>query len=138
MEKPQKPKRAIGLGVLQLFIGIGAVVGGVGLINDPSGASLGMSLSWLKDTPFTDYAIPGWVLFSINGVVTCVAGIISLLRFRVAGKLAVVLGTFLILWIIAQVGWLGLLSALQPLYATLGVVEVILGAQADGRIGKIS
>jgi hypothetical protein len=55
-----------------------------------------------------------------------------------AGKLAVILGAFLILWIIAQVGWLGLLSALQPLYATLGVVEVILGVQADGRLKGIT
>jgi hypothetical protein len=138
MEKPRKTKRAIGLGVLQLFIGIGAVVGGVGLINDPSGASLGMSLSWLQDTPFTDYSIPGWVLFLINGLVTCVGGILSLLGSKMAGKLAVILGAFLILWIIAQVGWLGLLSALQPLYATLGVVEVILGVQADGRLKGIT
>ncbi|MEZ4621512.1 MAG: hypothetical protein R2867_39255 [Caldilineaceae bacterium] len=59
-----------GLGILQVFIGIGAVAGGLGLALDPSGASLGTPLELLEETPFTTFLIPGIVLFTVNGLGT--------------------------------------------------------------------
>jgi hypothetical protein len=52
-----------GLGVLQLFIGLGAVGGGLVLILDPSGSKLGIPVELLKNTPFSTYLVPGIVLY---------------------------------------------------------------------------
>jgi len=42
--KRKGQRLAIGLGALQVFIGIGGVAGGVGLVSEPSGANLGLAV----------------------------------------------------------------------------------------------
>ena len=79
----------IGLGMLQTFIGIGAVPAGISMIFDPSGGSLGMSLDMLTNTPFSDFLIPGIFLLAINGIGSLIGGAASFLRYRLAGELAV-------------------------------------------------
>ncbi len=44
---------ANGLGVLQVFIGLGAVGGGLGLVLEPTGANVGIPLEWLENSPFS-------------------------------------------------------------------------------------
>jgi len=48
------------------------------------------------------------------------------MRHRLAGQIAAGLGTFLILWIIAQVLWMEI-HWLHVLYIIIGVVELVLG-----------
>ncbi|HEX9615617.1 MAG TPA: hypothetical protein VGA55_08915, partial [Bacteroidota bacterium] len=48
---------------LLVFTGIAGVLGGLLLMADPSGATLGLATSLLEDTPFTDYLVPGILLF---------------------------------------------------------------------------
>ncbi|MCP5112286.1 MAG: hypothetical protein GY953_15790 [bacterium] len=123
-------RRRIGLGLLQLLIGVAGVAGGVGLISDPTGGNTGMSLEALMHTPFSDYLIPGLVLFAINGVGQLSSGVLSLASRRRYPEAAMLLGTFLVAWIVSQVWWLGLVHWLQPLFFFLGVVEVTLGLRA--------
>lgn len=54
---------------LLIFLGIGALYGGGLLIISPSGELLGAPLSILEASPFTDFLIPGILLFSVIGVV---------------------------------------------------------------------
>ena len=54
----------IGLG----FLGLGALGGGGALILSPSGEWLEMPLYILNDTPFTNFLIPGIILFTLLGV----------------------------------------------------------------------
>lgn len=70
MSKTQKKGRGLtlGLGVLQVLIGLGAVAGGLGLIVDPTGASLGLPVEWLSGSPFPDHLIPDIVLLGVNGL----------------------------------------------------------------------
>ena len=44
---------------LLLFQGVSGMAGGVGLVADASGSTLGIPLEWLKGSPFPDYLIPG-------------------------------------------------------------------------------
>lgn len=129
MSKTQKKGRelTLGLGVLQVLIGLGAVAGGLGLILDPTGASLGLPAEWLSGSPFPDYLIPGIVLLGVNGLGNLAGSLLTFMGYRHAGEIAVALGAFMILWIVAQVGWIGLSSWLQPLYFALGGVELVLG-----------
>jgi len=128
IKKGKKGKwSAFGLGVLQVFIGIGGVAGGFGLVTEPNGENLGFQVDLLSKSPFTDYLIPGIILLVVIGFGSLIGGVLSFFRYRYAGLYAVVLGAFLMIWIIAQVWWIGLTIWLQPLFFSLGTVELILG-----------
>jgi len=94
------------LGILQLFIGVGAVAGGLALILDSSGANVRMPLEMLNRSPFTDFLIPGIVLLIVNGLGSIAGGILSFKLFRYAAETALVLGAFLVAWILIQVYWI--------------------------------
>jgi len=115
------------LGVLQAFIGIGAVAGGLGLVLDPSGGNLGMPLDLLEDTPFATFLIPGIVLLAVNGLGSLTGAIGSFTRHRYAGHAAIALGAFLVVWILVQVYWFSGFHWLHWLYLSLGIVELALG-----------
>ncbi len=46
---------AIWIGILQIFIGIGAVPAGIAMITDPSGSTLGMHVEMLINSPFSNF-----------------------------------------------------------------------------------
>ena len=115
------------LGILQIFVGITAVLGGFGLVSDPSGSKMNVPLELLKNSPFTNYLIPGLVLLIVIGVGHVFAGIVTFLRHRYAGNISVFFGAFLALYLIIEVWFLGLVNFSQPLYFILGAVELIFG-----------
>lgn len=116
-----------GLGGLQLFIGLGAVGGGLGLILKPSGANLGIPLELLKNSPFSTYLVPGIVLLMVNGLGSLVGAAASFTRYRYAGETAMALGVFLVAWIILQVYWIAAFHWIHALYLGLGLLELVLG-----------
>jgi hypothetical protein len=118
---------ANGLGILQAFVGVGAVGGGLGLILEPSGSNLGIPLGMLENSPFSTYLIPGIVLFMINGLGSLVGAAASFTRYRYAGETAMALGVFLVVWIILQVYWFAGMHWLHALYLGLGILEFALG-----------
>ena len=125
-----------GLGVLQAFIGVGAVAGGLGLALDPSGESLGIPLELLEETPFATFLIPGIVLFAVNGLGSITGAIASFARHRYAGHAAIVLAIFLIAWILAQVYWFAGFHWLHWLYLGSGIVELALGWSVRRRVQR--
>jgi len=116
-----------GLGALQVFIGIGAVGGGLPMIVDPSGSKLGMTLEMLEHSPFSTFLVPGIVLLMVNGLGNLVGATASFKRYRRAGEIAIALGIFLVAWIVIQVYWLAGFHWLHGMYLGLGILEVILG-----------
>ena len=129
MDNPKiKDKRLIKwLEILQAFIGIGAIPAGLLMILNPSGSDLGMTVEMLVNSPFPNFLIPGIFLLSINGIGSLFGALASLKRYSFAGKIAVGLGIFLILWITIQVYWLGSIHWLHILYFILGIIELVLG-----------
>jgi hypothetical protein len=115
------------LGVIEIFVALGALYGGWNLMTDPTGKSMQMPLEWLKRSPFPNYLIPGIVLFAVNGIGSAFAAVVSFLRIRTAGWLGVLIGLFLFLWICVQVYYVGLALFLQPMFAAVGLVELHLG-----------
>ena len=114
------------LGVLQIFIGIGAIPAGFIMIVDPSGQKLGMYVQMLSNSPFANFLIPGLFLFSINGLGSLIGGIMSIKRAKLTELFAIGLGTFLIIWLLVQFYWIGF-HWLQAFYFALGIVELLLG-----------
>ena len=122
-----KVKVYIGLGSLQVFIGLGALVGGFMLVKDPSGSALGVPLSFLEGSPFPDFFIPGIFLLAVNGVGSMIGAGLSFTRRRYAKDIAIVLGAILVAWILIQVVIIKSFSWLHILYFILGVVELGIG-----------
>ena len=54
---------------LLAFLGAGACGGGGMLIVSPNGKLIGMPLSMLENTPFSNFLIPGILLFLVLGIV---------------------------------------------------------------------
>ncbi|MEO2206617.1 hypothetical protein ABGV42_23160 [Paenibacillus pabuli] len=61
--------------LLQGFLGIGAIVGGGGLIIDPSGSLLHMPNSLLEHSPFGNFLFPGIILLLVLGIMPIVIAI---------------------------------------------------------------
>lgn len=107
---------------------LGAIGGGVGLIQDPVD-NIGMPLSILEGSPFSDYLFPGLMLLILVGLPPLVA-IYGLARRRTWGWwLAIVAGIGLIIWIITEVILLGYLPGtgigLQIGMGLLGVLILV-------------
>lgn len=117
----------VGLGILQAFIGLGAVVGGGALILAPDGSILGLPLEALENSPFSTYLIPGVVLLAVNGIGSLVGSATSFTRRDSAGGIAVALGLFLVAWIVLQVYFLATIHWAHALYFALGVLEAGMG-----------
>ena len=54
---------------LLAVLGVGAIFGGAVLIISPSGDLFGMPLSMLDNSPFSNFLIPGIILFTVLGLV---------------------------------------------------------------------
>ncbi len=92
-----------------LFIGIGAVVGAVGMLVDPSGRALGMDamLPYFQVLPFAEvvfqnFTFSGWALLIVNGLTNLTAAALLLARKRAGAVLGGVFGVTLMLWICIQ------------------------------------
>lgn len=115
------------LSIIQLFVAVGALPAGLLFIIDPTGGVVTMPLTLLADSPFSNFLIPGVLLFLLLGVGNAIGTVGAFKRRRWAGWLAILLGGALIVWIIAQVYWLGFISFLQPLMLSAGTFELLLG-----------
>ncbi len=127
MEKRERSCSVIILGSLQVFIGLGAVGGGIMLISDPSGGGLGIPVELLEGSPFSDYLIPGLVLLAFNGFGSVFGSILTFRRHRFCSLTAAALGVFLMAWIVVQVMIFNSIHWVHATYFTLGLVELILG-----------
>jgi hypothetical protein len=114
------------LGVIQAFIGITAIAGGLRLVSNPNGLP-DFPIEWLINSPFSNYFFPGLVLLIVIGFGFVVSSTLTFLRKRYSGRMAALLGICLILYLIIEVWFVGLRNFLQPLYLILGVILLIFG-----------
>jgi hypothetical protein len=98
---------------------------------------MGMDLSILAKTPFSDFNIPGLFLLIVLGIGNSLGAMFSFQITDVSGKIGIVLGIIIVLWIIVQIYWIGYTSFLQPLMLFIGLVETIFGYSIYHRLRKI-
>lgn len=113
--------------IVLLFTGIGALAGGIPLILDPSGETMGFSLKLLHGSPFANYLIPGILLFVVIGIGTLAAAFVLWRKPEISWITTMTAGTALIIWILVQVSIIGYASILQPIFFIIGVLEFVLG-----------
>jgi hypothetical protein len=128
MGKVNKRKAlAISTADFLLFIGAGAIVCGMLFIIRPDGSRLSMTVDLLKDSPFKDFFIPGITLVAANGILSIIAALLLFLNYRHAGFGVMILGAVMLIWIAAQVYWIGWQNWLQPAFLAVGVLELLIG-----------
>ncbi|MBD3386033.1 hypothetical protein GF407_14045 [candidate division KSB1 bacterium] len=114
--------------ILVLFQGLSGIGGGIGLLLDPTGASMNIPLRWLEGSPFQTYLIPGVVLFTVLGLfpLACFVGLLK--RSRMAWFGALLLAVALIIWILVEILVIGYQTQppLQAVYGAVGALMLLL------------
>jgi len=114
--------------VLEIFLGIGALFGGIQFILAPDGHLLGVPLSMLAGTPFHSSLAPGLLLFTLVGVAPIVAAAITARRRAIGPLAAVAVGVTLMGWItVEMVLFAGFTSLFWAFYLVLGTAIAAVG-----------
>lgn len=125
----RRPATVRALITLMAIQAIGAIGGGIGLVQDPID-NIGMPLEMLEGSPFSDYFYPGLILLIVVGIFPLLVLPGLLLRKRWAWWLALAAGAGLVIWIVVEVALLGYLPgmgiALQIIMGLIGVAVVLL------------
>lgn len=110
---------------LHIFVGVGALVGGGAAIINPM-QPLGMPIEPLKNSPFTNYLIPGIILFMILGVGNIYSAFMIHYKSKFQGYISSVFSCALVIWIVVQCLMLNAIAFLHVLFFSIGLIEVIL------------
>jgi menaquinone-dependent protoporphyrinogen oxidase len=101
------------LATLCLVVGFAAVFGGLALAIRPDGGLLRMPLSYLQFTMFENYLIPGLLLLVFVGIGQLFTAWLVMRHSEHADLAALVCGSVLIMWIVAEMVLLRTTNALQ-------------------------
>ncbi len=123
------PAKAINtiITLLLLFNGPGAIYGGGAMILQPDGSILQFPPGMLDGSPFSNYMVPGIVLFCVIGLISLFLLLQFFFRKRYEAKPIMTNGVLVIGWIIIQVLMIRTFSYLQLVIIATGVLLVILG-----------
>jgi hypothetical protein len=115
--------------VLEMLLGLGAVAGGIALMVGPRGEIIPMSTSLLAGSPFSDYFVPGLILFAIVGLGTLTVAVLAWRDNPWAPLLTVGVGAALVIWLLVEFAVIGYTAdpPVQPAYLALGLVILVLG-----------
>jgi hypothetical protein len=86
---------------LHLLVGIGAMAGGFAAISNPQ-SPLGAPVDMLKYSPFSDFLIPGILLFGIIGIGNVVSTVFVQRNPWYLPYVSSVFGGALVIWIVVQ------------------------------------
>jgi hypothetical protein len=104
-----------------LFLnGVGAIVGGIGVMGD----ALPFPDVWLQDTPFHSYFLPGLILFLAVGGSQSAAAYAILRRHLLANRAAIFAGIVLTGWMIGELALIGFRAPIQVWFLSLGLLEL--------------
>ena len=116
-----------------LFIGIGAVAGGIGMIVDPSGKAMGMDgmLPYFQKLPFADVLFrdllfSGFALLIVNGLTNLTAAVLLLRKKKLGVILGGIFGVTLMLWICIQF-YMFELNFMSTSYFVFGLCQAFTG-----------
>ena len=119
-----------------LFIGIGAVAGGLSMILDPSGRTLHIDamLPFFQKLPFADvlfrdFLFSGFALLIVNGLTNLMAAVLLLRKKKLGVLLGGIFGITLMLWICIQF-YMFPLNFMSTAYFIFGFCQAVMGFAA--------
>ncbi|MGV8981763.1 hypothetical protein [Clostridium sp.] len=107
---------------LHLFVGIGALAGGLAAITNPK-APLGVPVEVLKNSPFSNFLIPGILLFTIIGLGNIFSALMFRFKLKFQGYISSVFSWALVIWIIVQCIMMNDIVFLHVLFFIIGLIE---------------
>lgn len=110
---------------LHAFVGIGGMAGGLAAITNPQ-EPLGAPLELLKNSPFSNFLIPGIILFTVVGLGNVISALAISFKSRFQGYISSVFSWGLVLWIIIQCIMLNTIAFLHVLFFIIGLFMVVL------------
>ncbi len=122
--------------VLLLLNGITAIFGGYELIAHPDGSSLHANVEVLESSPFNDFLIPGIILLLMNGILSLVVMVITLIRIKNFPFWIIIQGMVLIGWITVQFFMVSDHGILQLVYFLLGFAILFSGILLEKKESK--
>lgn len=136
----KKPGTVILLYILQAFLGLGAVAGGLLLLADPSGEMIGMPASVLERSPFSSFVIPGILLLLIFGFLpllvlyglykkpqwTRAYALTPFKALHAAWTFSLYIGFGQIIWIMVQTYMMDTVNIVHVFYMSLGLLIQIV------------
>ena len=139
-KKEHRPVISWILIILLFFLGIGGMISGAMLFASPDGRLMGFTTGLLQGSPFSDFLIPGIILFLFVGVFQFFTAIGLLTRTDWTGPDIInpfkklhwawtasgAAGIIMLIWIVVETLLLGYISALQPIIAVWGIVLIVL------------
>lgn len=111
-----------------VVLGVTALLGGAGLIYDPSGDAMGLPVILLSGSPFETYLLPGLALFFVLGVLPLAVGYALHRRRRWAWPGVLAVGVSVVVWFAVQASVIGWGNPLQWAYLVLGIGILVLAA----------
>jgi hypothetical protein len=122
-------KVAVGL---LIWLGIGALAGGLSLVAAPDGGVMGFETSILEGSPFSDFLIPGLILGGVFGVGSLVVAAMGIRHHPLAPFVAFGIGCAQMIWIVIQLLIIETVSFLHPLMFLTGL-GIAVASVAWGR-----
>jgi hypothetical protein len=110
---------------LHVFVGIGGMMGGLAAITNPMGP-FGMPVEILKNSPFSNFLIPGIILFTVIGLGNVISAFMFHFNSKFQGYISSVFSWALVIWIIIQCIMLNSVVFLHGLFFTIGLIQAIL------------
>ena len=119
---------------VELFVAVGAVYGGVGLI---AGNAIHIADEWLVGTPFNSWILPGIFLLVVVAFPMMTAAVAEIRRLRWSYSASLVAGAAQVGWIIAQ--WLIMqrFFLLQPVMFAAGAAVLLLARVVHGQAKSV-
>lgn len=108
---------------LHLLVAFGAIGGGLAGMLNPQ-APLGMSVEYLKDSPFQNYFIPALILFTVIGLGNLFSACMLRSQSRYQGHISGFFGLALVIFIIVQCIMLNMIYFLHGIFLVIGLVQV--------------
>lgn len=110
---------------LHVFVGLGAIVGGGMTILNPQ-EPMGITVDTLKYSPFSNFLIPGIILFTVIGLGNIFSALSILFKSKYQGYISSIFSWALVIWIIVQCIMLRGVGYLHVIYFIIGLVEAFL------------
>lgn len=111
--------------ILHAFVGIGAMAGGLAAITNPE-KPLGASVELLKNSPFSNFLIPGIILFVVIGLGNVISAFMFRFKSRFQGYISSVFSWALVIWIVVQCIMLHAIVFLHVLFFIIGLIQATL------------
>ncbi len=109
------------------FLSLGAFVGSIPLILDPTGRTMRMPLSFLRYSPFHSFLIPGVILFVSNGLLGFVVLLIVLRHMPHYGLWTALQGCVLMGWLAVECWMLRVVAWPHYIYGALALALIVTG-----------